>query len=191
MITHNHSDHFDLSVLQELAVGRRIKLYASEQICEKACNFCEVFPLYYGCDFTVDGYGFTALPANHPVDDPDEKTFIYAVKKGEKRLLYALDTANITARALNLIGDRCFDAVVWDATCANDANLWMDFYHSNPSVFRKIRKAFTVLGKLHQHSPVIFSHRARQFWPADAAALAAIAEQENALIPADGEVIEI
>ncbi len=191
VITHNHSDHFDPEVLKMLADGRKLRLYASEEVCGKVCDFCETFPVHHGKIFMVGDYRFTALPADHPVEDPAEETFLYVIEHDCKTLLYALDTANITGAALNLIGDRFFDGIVWDATCANDANLWMDFYHSNPVAFRKIRKSFTVLGKMKSSCKVIFSHRARQFWPSDPVKVAAIAEKEDALIPADGEIVKL
>ena len=189
VITHNHSDHFDPAVLAAITQGRRVRLYASAQVCRKVQHLCETFPVHYGEKFSVGEYDFTALPANHPVEDPAEETFIYIIKHRQKQLLYALDTANITGAALNLTAGCSFDGIVWDATCTNDANLWMDFYHSNPVVFRKIRKSFTVLGKMKSSCKVIFSHRARQFWPSDPVKVAAIAEKENALIPADGEIV--
>ena len=191
VITHNHIDHFDLEVLKKVSAGRRVRLFASTQICEKAENICDVFPVHHRDKFSIGDYRFTALPADHPVDDPAEETFLYTVCHQGKSLLYALDTANITAAAFSLLGECVFDGIVWDATCANDANLWMDFYHSNPAVFRKMRKALTVLGKMKSSCKVIFSHRARQFWPHDPEKLRAIAETENAVIPADGEIVEI
>ena len=191
VITHNHSDHFDPAVLEKVAKGRKLRLCGSTEVCQKVQHLCETFPLHYGEKFSAGEYEFTALPANHPVEDPNEETFIYIVKHRQKQLLYALDTANITGAALNLTAECSFDAIVWDATCANDANLWMDFYHSNPVVFRKIRKYFTVSGKMKNSCKVIFSHRARQFWPAEPEKVAAIAEKEDAFIPFDGEILEI
>ena len=191
VITHNHRDHFDIEVFREVFKGRKVNLYASKEVCEAAADTAEVFPHGHGDRFEVAGYEFTALPANHTVADPMEQTFLYIIKHEGKTLLYALDTADITAHALNLIGKTYFDAVVWDSTCANNANLWMNFYHSNCECFRQIRKAFRVLGNLDDRSKIIFSHRARQFWPHEPEKLAAIAIREDAFIPADGEILEI
>ena len=191
VITHNHYDHFDPEVFRRIFAGRKVNLYASKEVCRTVADIAAVFPHRHGDKFTVAGYDFTALPANHAVNDPAEETFLYIISGNGKKLLYALDTANITAHALNLIGKTCFDAVIWDSTCANNANLWMNFYHSNCEAFRQIRKAFTVLGNLHEKSKIIFSHRARQFWPHEPEKLAAIAAKEAAFIPVDGEILEI
>ena len=191
VITHNHSDHFDLEVLKEIAQTTQVCLYGSKEVCEKANNICKTVEVSYGKTFNIQDYTFTAIPSNHSVDNFLEQTFLYIIENDRKKLLYALDTVNITANALNFIDTRCFDAIIWDTTCADDSFSWMNFYHSNAVSFRKIRHDLTQIKRLREDSIVIFDHRARQFWPATDEETAAIAKAENALAPQDGDIITI
>ena len=81
VITHNHSDHFDPAVLEKVAKGRKLRLCGSTEVCQKVQHLCETFPLHYGEKFSAGEYEFTALPANHPVEDPNEETFIYIINE--------------------------------------------------------------------------------------------------------------
>ena len=191
VITHNHSDHFNIDVLKEMTLSKEVCLYGSKEVCEKANGICKTVEVSYGKTFTIGKYTFTAIPSNHSVDNFLEQTFLYIIEDDQKKLLYALDTVNITANALNYIDTRCFDAIIWDATCSDDSFSWMNFYHSNVVSFRKIRHDLTAIKRLNENSIVIFNHRARQFWPATKEETLAIAKAENALAPEDGDIITI
>ena len=191
VITHNHSDHFDIEVLKKIASANQLCLYGSKEVCQKAQSICKTVEVSYGKTFTIGKYTFTAIPSNHSVEDFLEQTFLYIIEDDQKKLLYALDTVNITANALNFIDTRCFDAIIWDTTCSDDSFSWMNFYHSNVVSFRKIRHDLTAIKRLRENSLVIFNHRARQFWPATEEETLAIAKSENAIAPNDGDIISI
>ncbi len=82
VITHNHSDHFDMESVKKIAGNGKIRLFGSPQVCAEAEVCCEVHPVSYGCRFQVAGFDFLALPANHVVEDPYEDTFLYVISGG-------------------------------------------------------------------------------------------------------------
>ena len=116
VITHNHSDHFDMESVKKIAGNGKIRLFGSPQVCAEAEVCCEVHPVSYGCRFQVAGFDFLALPANHAVEDPYEDTFLYVISGGGRTLLYALDTAWFSSRAKRFLGTSYLDGIIWDAT---------------------------------------------------------------------------
>ena len=51
VITHNHSDHFDMESVKKIAGNGKIRLFGSPQVCAEAEVCCEVHPVSYGCRF--------------------------------------------------------------------------------------------------------------------------------------------
>ena len=111
--THSHGDHYNPAAALRLAPAR---IFLSETWAERAMeDFAKasaesglpvppVIPLGVGDKVTVAGMTLTALPANHATSDLREQTMIYLVEKLPVRVLYATDTAGITAIAARLVG---------------------------------------------------------------------------------------
>ncbi len=111
--THSHSDHYDPKATLELGVKR---VYLGETWLERAQHdfqraseqtgkpVPEIIPLKFGQSVEEHGIKVTPLPANHASNVASELTLIYLLEKDSTRLLYATDTAGLTAIALGLAG---------------------------------------------------------------------------------------
>ena len=188
--THSHGDHFAPEVIRAVAGSRKIDFYGTPQACERVRDFCRPHPLRMGDAFAVGDCHFLTLPANHAVEDLHEETFNFLISRDGKTLLYALDTAWMTTRARRLLGKTRLDGIVWDGTMSEPGD-WRIFEHSDPEMFRSVRKVLTDAGNIHADTQIWLSHRARTLWPADAAAQEAIAAGENVLLAHDGERVLI
>ena len=188
VITHNHSDHFDMESVKKIAGNGKIRLFGSPQVCAEAEVCCEVHPVSYGCRFQVAGFDFLALPANHAVEDPYEDTFLYVISGGGRTLLYALDTAWFSSRAKRFLGTSYLDGIIWDATMS-EAGDWRVFDHSDPTMFRVIRKTLAQSRNIDEKTRIWFNHRARTLWPADPAEEEKIAVRENVELAHEGEIV--
>lgn len=106
--THSHSDHFN--AVSGLKIGVKT-VYCSEtwaDICREEYRRAsarfglpvpEIIGLAQQQEVTVNGVIFKALPGNHCTGDLCEQALIYLIVKGDKRVLYATDTAGIPANA--------------------------------------------------------------------------------------------
>ena len=188
--THSHGDHFAPEVIRAVAGSRRIDFYGTPQACEQVKDFCRPRPLRTGDAFTVGNCHFLTLPANHAVEDLNEETFNFLISCNGATLLYALDTAWMTTKARRLLGKTRLDGVVWDGTMSRPGN-WRIFEHSDPEMFRSIRKVLTDAGNIHDATKIWFSHRARTLWPEDPAEREAVAARENVRLAHDGECVSI
>lgn len=106
--THSHGDHFN--VMSGLRIGLKT-VYCSatwakrcqEQYDRAALKLGLKAPKVIGLstqeEVTVNGVTFKALPANHYTGNLEEQAIFFLMIKGDKRVLYATDTAGIPANA--------------------------------------------------------------------------------------------
>lgn len=106
--THSHGDHYNPSAALKLGVR---EVYCSDtwvERCKKdfakaASKLGVEAPVVKGLaqqeEITVEGITFKALPGNHCTGDLNEQALIYLIIKGNRRVLYATDTAGIPANA--------------------------------------------------------------------------------------------
>ncbi len=188
--THSHDDHFAPEVIREISGSRRIDFYGTPQACGRVRDFCRTHAIGTGDEFTAGGCRFLTLPANHAVEDLREETFNFLISCGGRTLLYALDTAWMTTRARRLIGKTFLDGVIWDATMSRPGD-WRIFEHSDPEMFRSIRKVLTEAGNIGPGTGIWFSHRARTLWPEDPAEQEAIARREDVRLAHEGELVRL
>ena len=189
VVTHNHSDHFNLDSLKTIAQGNQIELFGPAAVCAKARPYCaSVHELDYGSRFRAGDYEFLTLPSNHTVTDIFEKTFLYLITGRDRTLLYALDTAWFPTLAYRLLGKTYLNGVIWDATMSEPGN-WRIFEHTDPVMFAMMRRTLTENGNLDENTRIWFDHRARTLWPADPAEQEKIAQREKVLLAHDGETV--
>ena len=111
--THSHDDHYH----PETALGLGVKkVYVSQTWYDmakydfnKAASrlkkpMPEMIPLYIGQAVRVGNLVVTPLPASHATSNVFEQTLIFLLEKGDARVLYATDTAGISAVAARLSG---------------------------------------------------------------------------------------
>lgn len=111
--THSHSDHFNAEAALNLGVtkvyvgetwlGRAQKAFAKASQ-KTGIAAPEIIPVVVGGRYLQDGLVLTALPGNHATGDPNEQALIYLIESTTSRVLYATDTAGITAQAAKISG---------------------------------------------------------------------------------------
>ena len=196
VLTHSHSDHFNIESVKQVAKGHTVRFYGSPQACEQVKDICEVHPFEkYGDTAQVENCTVMAIPASHYLPDLHEPAYLYIItdnpgKADSKTLLYALDTAWMPSVAHAMLGKTHLDAIVWDATMSKTGD-WRIFDHSDPAMFKAIRQALYNSGNIDDSVKVWFDHRARTLWPTDPAEQEAIAQQENVMLAHEGEIVTI
>lgn len=178
--THSHDDHYHPESALKLGVK---KVYLSEtwydigktefEKASKALNVQvpELIPLYVGQAVYVNGLKVIPLPANHATSNFFEQTLIYLIEKSEARVMYATDTAGISAVAARLAGIDAHDSngkpitgLIMEATMGMDHdNDYRVFTHSSVGM---VYRAVEVLQKTKRYlpvadQPVYLTHMAR------------------------------
>lgn len=178
--THSHGDHYNPKAAIELGI-KRVYLSNTWYDCAVAdftreakklkVSAPEIIPLYVGQSVEVDGVRFTPAPANHATAKRYEQPLIYVVEKGHVRLLYATDTATLSAyttRWLNIdrhvAEAKPLTAIIMEATMGMGHNEdYRLFTHS--SVF-DVERMVKVLTSTKRYTPpvgqpVYLTHMAR------------------------------
>ena len=145
LITHTHSDHFYVKDYEQLnnfyshQENKRVNIYGGSSLIDILNNnfshpkakeehrLIGVWKeVHQGEEFDFDGYHVMAIKANHP-----EKTtpYIYAIKKDNKSILYANDTAMLCDESFEYIKQfGHFDLVSIDCTGANLNERWVSHH---------------------------------------------------------------
>ena len=114
LFTHSHADHCypaDLELLREPyshTADGKLQIYGNEAVREKVKEACEHFNneearfMYHVIDpfetVQAGSYTITALKAKHA---PQETALFYHISQGDKAILYAHDTGDISEEVLN------------------------------------------------------------------------------------------
>ena len=161
--THSHDDHFNAEDAIELGIKTA---YLSQTWFDIACSeFAaasrklskpapQIIPVCIGQVINIDGLAFHPLPANHATGHILEQTLIYLVEKGPTRLLYATDTAGLTAVASRLAGIDAhakgtpITGLIMEATMgiAHEIDFRL-FAHSSVATVEKTLKVLTDTGR--------------------------------------------
>lgn len=193
IVTHSHSDHFNLDTIQAIAAAgrRRLRVWAPPNALAMLSGVAvEPHPVLPGDAFRVGVFRVVALPANHATRDLDEQTLHYAFAGRGVRLLYALDGAWICTKARILLkrflDGRPLSAVVWDATCGATFNDWRFAEHNDLRMVAAMREAMLKDGLVSADTLHVFDHIARTLWPATPAARRRLAARFGATLAEDG-----
>lgn len=186
--THSHGDHFNVQAGLKIGVK---KVYCSDtwaDICreryqkaaaELGLQAPEVIGLAQQEEVTVNGITFKALPGNHCTGNLHEQALIYLIIKGDKRVLYATDTAGIPANAA--IGGRFgtdglkkdqrlpLAGVIMEATVGmgGEENYRL-FSHSCVELVLHTVRVLCKTGCYPEGKPVYLTHMARTLHPTQA-----------------------
>lgn len=196
IFTHSHRDHFYPDAVKELLAARKnpspLAIYGSRELIgqlreEKNCHLTSLVP---GDKFSVDGMEFTALQANHLLDDPQEFAFHYLVETARGNLLYALDGAGFTKPEWLLLKGRHLDLIIIDATMAESGN-WRIFEHNDLEMISHICKTLRRAGVIDENTRVVISHMARTLWPSTQEEVEDLARVHGFSAAYDGMVIKL
>ncbi|MFA7185763.1 MAG: MBL fold metallo-hydrolase, partial [Victivallales bacterium] len=194
IITHSHRDHFVPAVIAEIIASRttetplniRAAPEAIALLSEKFAGKFTPYSLLPGDRFTIGNLNFTALPANHQVENSTEQALNYLIETPYGNILYALDGAWMLKKARMLIGDKKLRMIFWDATMAEPGN-WRIFEHNDPAMISLMMTALEKEGTVNGETIVVLDHLARTLWPENPETAAV----HNWLLAFDGMELEL
>jgi len=194
VVTHSHSDHFDLAEIGKVLESRSpeqpaLAVWAApEALAALSRHLPGRFnghPLHPGAAFDIGRSRFTALPANHQLADVSEQALHYLVETPCGNLLYALDGAWMLKQARQLIGKRRLDLILWDATMAKSGD-YRIFEHNDLSMIDLMMQSLRTAGCASAETVCVLDHVARTLWPADLREAEKLAAERGWLLAADG-----
>ena len=204
LVTHSHSDHFNVAAILEIARSgrRRLRVWAPPQalaLLERAApdaKSMDLHPVLPGDAFKIAGMRVAALPANHLVErDLAEQPLHYVFAGRGASLLYALDGAWFCCKARHLLkkflGGKPLSAIVWDATCGATFNDWRFAEHNDLKMIAAMRAAMLKDGIVSPETVHVFSHLARTLWPKTLTAQNRLAARFAGLLAQDGLSLEV
>lgn len=169
LITHSHSDHFDLDLMRYLAEARKAStplnvcgpLPAVEQINDLDLDIITTV-LQPGDEVEILGNKITALAANHETQHQNENALHYFFDTPEnKNLLYALDGAWFTKPTWEFLWKKKLDCIIWDFTIGDTSGDWRIFEHNSLEMLDVMTKTFKKEGVFHKDTQVLLSHMAK------------------------------
>ena len=177
--THSHGDHYHPATA--LKVGIK-DVYISQTwydiavadfkraAKELSLPMPQIHALYIGQPIKIGDIAVTPLPANHVTGYINEQPLIYLIEKASVRLLYATDTAGITAAAAKLSGldvhnaGKPVTAIIMEATMGMEYDLdSRRFTHSSVADVERMVKMLATTKRYTPPAgqPVYLTHMAR------------------------------
>lgn len=193
LITHSHSDHFNVKSINEIQTKRsnksKINLWVHEGVSSYFTTLasdtgCEVNSIKCFEDFSINGLEVTSVEANHDRADTGEQCLHYILKAKNKTLFYALDGGWFTTKTWNVLKELKIDAIVWDATWGDD-NYFCLFSHNSLPMIRLMMEPFTKEKIFNTETKVVLSHLGRNYHPSHED-LKRKAADEQLIVPHDG-----
>lgn len=199
VITHSHSDHFNVDQILKLLDARAtglpsLDVWASAQtlaaLNQRLAGRFVGHALTVGLTFDIGALHLTALPANHLLDDPSEQAFHFLIKSPCGNLLYALDGAWMLKPARQLIGKTPLDMIIWDATMSKTGD-YRIFEHNDLAMIDLMMHSLRTTGVAHEKTICVLDHLARTLWPADLGQAEQIAAERGWVLAADGMTLSL
>jgi phosphoribosyl 1,2-cyclic phosphate phosphodiesterase len=188
------ADHFDAGVIKRIAdarKGTRLNLWSTPQTLAKMPSGCCVpHALTSGDTFSIGALRFTALVANHVLEDLREEAFHYLVEAPDGNLLYALDGAWMNSTTAIRLKGKKLRMIVWDATVEKCGD-WRFADHNDLEMIRLMKMGLDRLGITDSSTKIVLDHLARTLWPADIEEMTAAASRIGGILAADGMTITL
>ena len=166
LVTHTHTDHFDVDAFKHLISQRNdtppVNLWAHSSL----RNFLPEIPGVCIRSIEVEETAklstmtVTALAANH--DMGKETPLHYLLQKPSVAVLYATDCAWFLKNTWEWLRKTVLDAVIWDATCGETQGDERIFVHNSMEMIRIMRETFLKNGVLSPHAQNILTHMSRE-----------------------------
>lgn len=192
LITHSHSDHFNVEQLEALAQDHPITVHATLQALARLAHpNIRKHAIAIGDVFTACGIQVTATPANHALNDLKEAAFHFLLEENGKRVLYHLDGAWMLSVERQLIGNTPLDAIVWDATSGTTLYDWRMPDHNDLKMISDLRQGMLKMRIITANTRHFFDHIAWSLWPMDAGECQRAAKDHDGILTEDNMVAEI
>jgi adenosylcobinamide kinase/adenosylcobinamide-phosphate guanylyltransferase len=170
LVTHAHPDHFDPAVLLYRGwvtdaplqvIGPAPVVEACEHWIAPGDDRITLTPVAAGQRLTLGEHRVTVLPARHA--QPGDAV-LYAVERGDRRLLYATDTGPLLADELEPLRDEACDLVLLEETFGDRTVDAGD--HLNLTTFGQTVAVLRDLGIVTRHTDVVAVHLSHHNPPA-------------------------
>lgn len=158
VITHFHSDHFDLSSIKTIAsaADRPVRLwYRSDALVPEECKkVCEMHPMEPFCEYDVkDSIKITGVPANHEAF-PQHLSVID--EKGA--FFYGMDGAWFLGDTVRFMQNKCYKTVILDATVGDYLGDYRIGEHNSIPMIRALIPSFKTLDIIDDDTNIVLSH---------------------------------
>ena len=164
LLTHSHSDHFNIETLKRLAQDKQITMYCSKQVANKlrialaendniVLNDIEPF-----MTFEVGIYTITALIANHLANDFDEQTFHYIVEVNGKTIFYGCDGAWLPQSTWYYMKNKQFNLMIMDGTLGDAYGDYRIFEHNSLRMVELMAETFRTCHVIKSDGRIFISH---------------------------------
>lgn len=162
LITHLHSDHFNISNIEKIAAARKrnksgkLRLWVQgEAKLPKLRNVC-VRKMSYGVTYAIDGSLYvTGLNANHDRDAcPQQLCF----EQEGKRFLYACDGAWILNETYYWLKNKALSLLVIDSTVGDYTGDYRIGEHNSIPMIRLMLPSLKIWGVVTESTKIYLSH---------------------------------
>ena len=203
LTTHSHDDHCHAESIVKLADARArtvkspLKVYGDSTAVSKLRKYAdglgravpfELVQLKPFQEFEACGWNGKTFAANHAPDD--EECLLYVLRKGDRALLYALDTAWFPARTFHELHKEKLDLAIVDSTAGPGDWPESQITHMNFELNRKIKRLMDVTQVLKPGGTYALTHLSVHAVPPYDQIHEKMAA-EGFLIPYDGLKLEV
>ncbi len=154
LVTHRHSDHFDIKNINEIAAHGGVRVWLREGEIVTGCDAQMIYMKLFK-PYIVDVLTVTAVPANH---DPDAFPQHLFITDGEKKLYYGLDGAWILNETVAFLKNQEIDTVVLDATVGDYSGDFRLGEHNSIPMIRLIVDLMRTLKIVKDDTKIVLSH---------------------------------
>lgn len=172
VISHPHSDHFDMASIETFAASRnasagKLKIYLNRKATERAipssaeiASLMEIIPYEPGDVFQVGNTEVKTVLSNHPLNIPGELPANLLITGPDgHRLFYAMDGSWLPYSTWCALRQEKapINTIVWDMTCGN-LDDYRVFEHCNLDMIACMARSFKVCNVACQDVKMFASH---------------------------------
>ena len=185
LVTHPHSDHFNVENLQLLAKQQELHVWHSVQWQLPPIENVVDHPMEVGSTYQVGPFTVTALGANHCPG-----SLHYSIEKDGKKLFYGCDGAWLLHDTYYYMKDQQYDCMILDATVGDyDGDFRMGEHNSIPMI-RSMCASFRTWKVVHDQTKIVLDHLARTLHVSHEDTCRRV-EKDGYIVAFDGMVLEV
>ncbi|MHB1355967.1 MAG: MBL fold metallo-hydrolase [Anaerolineae bacterium] len=168
VITHSHSDHYDVdqvSALSDLPRSKPLRIWypAGVELRLYSFKYVELYALRPGDMAYPQGYHVLAFAANHSVKATGEIPLAFLFDNDNCRWLYATDGAWFNAQSWRRLCDEpAIHALIIDCTLGEVTGDWRVFEHNSLAMAKQIVAVMRHNSLLTQAAQVVLTHLAKE-----------------------------
>ena len=190
LVTHFHSDHFDVECLRKIAESRAtpVRVWVRSDAELPNVKNVQYIRMYDGSKYRMDGdITVTGLKANH-----DQSVFPqwFLLERNGKKMLYALDGAWFLTDTYNYLKNAHLNLFVMDATVGNKVGDYRMAEHNSIPMIRMMLPSLREVNIIDDKTVLVLSHIAPSLHRPHVE-ISRLAKHFKARVAYDGMKIEI